>query len=113
MSISPQPITIGSERTSPRGAFPLSIGPGSIGSGNDRRRSTVVDLVIEAAKSCPEAVALSSAADCMTFAELVNRSTRLASYLTALGAGPDVPVGLCLERSFDFVVSALAVLMSG
>jgi amino acid adenylation domain-containing protein len=49
----------------------------------------------------------------MAFSELVTRSTRLASYLTALGAGPEVPVGLCLERSFDFIVSALAVLMSG
>jgi amino acid adenylation domain-containing protein len=49
----------------------------------------------------------------MTFAELVAQATRLASYLRALGAGPDVPVGLCLERSFDFIVSALAVLVSG
>ena len=42
-----------------------------------------------------------------------SKSTRLASYLIALGAGPEVPVALCLERSFDFVVSALAVLLSG
>ncbi len=49
----------------------------------------------------------------MTFAQLLARSTRLASYLRALGAGPGVPVGLCLERSFDFIVSALAVLVSG
>jgi non-ribosomal peptide synthetase component F len=108
MSISPQPITISGDRRSPRGAFPWPSG-----SGNQQRRSSVVDLVIEAAKSAPEAIALSSGADSMTFAELVAQSTRLASYLRALGAGPDVPVGLCLERSFDFIVSALAVLVSG
>jgi amino acid adenylation domain-containing protein len=49
----------------------------------------------------------------MTFGELADQAGRLASYLIELGAGPDVPVALCLERSFDFIVSALAVLMSG
>ncbi len=49
----------------------------------------------------------------MTFGELADQAGRLASYLIELGAGPDVPVALCLERSFDFIVSALAVLVSG
>jgi amino acid adenylation domain-containing protein len=49
----------------------------------------------------------------MTFGDLAAQSTRLASYLIARGAGPEVPVGLCLERSFDFIVAALAVLLSG
>jgi amino acid adenylation domain-containing protein len=73
----------------------------------------VADLVMEAAKASPEAIALSSGAGSMTFGDLAVQSTRLASYLIALGAGPDVAVGLCLERSFDFIVSALAVLLSG
>ncbi len=68
---------------------------------------------MEVAKSTPEAIALSSGGGAMTFGELADRSTRLATYLTALGAGPEVLVGLCLERSFDFVVSALAVFVSG
>ena len=49
----------------------------------------------------------------MTYDELASRSLRLAGYLKSLGVGPDVPVGLCLERSFDFIVSALAVLLAG
>jgi amino acid adenylation domain-containing protein len=73
----------------------------------------VADLVLEAAESSPDAVALSSGAETMTFGDLAAQSTRLASHLVALGAGPDVAVGLCLERSFDFIVSALAVLVSG
>ncbi|HTC91561.1 MAG TPA: non-ribosomal peptide synthetase [Bryobacteraceae bacterium] len=68
---------------------------------------------MEAAKSFPEAVALSQGGDTLTYGELVAQSTRLASYLIAFGAGPDVAVGVCLERSFDFIVSALAVLVSG
>jgi amino acid adenylation domain-containing protein len=81
--------------------------------GNDRRRVCVADLVMEAAKSRPEKMALSWGANTMTFGELAAESARLAGYLIQLGAGPDVPVALCLERSFDFVVSALAVLVSG
>lgn len=49
----------------------------------------------------------------MTFGELAAQSRRLASYLIELGAGPNVPVALCLERSFDFIVSALGVLAAG
>jgi amino acid adenylation domain-containing protein len=49
----------------------------------------------------------------MTFGDLAAQSARLASYLIGLGAGPEVPVGLCLERSFDFIVSAFAVLLTG
>ena len=79
----------------------------------ERRRACVANLVLDAARSAPETIALSSGADSMTFGELAAQSTRLASYLIALGAGPEVAVGLCLERSFDFVVSALAVLLSG
>src|SRR6202451_1922597 len=79
----------------------------------ERRRACVANLVLEAARSSPETVALSAGADSMTFGELAAQSTRLASYLIALGAGPEVPVGLCLERSFDFIVSALAVLLAG
>ena len=81
--------------------------------GKDRRRVCVADLMMEAARAHPESIALSLGAEAMTFGELVAKSTRLASYLIDLGAGPDVPVALCLERSFDFIVSALAVLLSG
>jgi amino acid adenylation domain-containing protein len=108
MAISPHPIAIGSGYVSSFAAFP----PSSV-EGNDRRRICIADLVMETAKSFPEATALSSDADTLTFAELAARSACLASYLIELGAGPDAPVALCLERSFDFVVSALAVLASG
>jgi amino acid adenylation domain-containing protein len=79
----------------------------------ERRRACVANLVLDAARSSPETIALSAGADSMTFGELAARSARLASHLIALGAGPEVPIGLCLDRSFDFIVSALAVLLSG
>ncbi len=79
----------------------------------ERRRACVAHLVLEAAKLSPEAIALSAGAEAMTFGDLAAQSRRLASYLIALGATPETPVALCLERSFDFIVSALAVLLSG
>ncbi len=49
----------------------------------------------------------------MTYAELAHRALRLAGCLKEMGAGPETPVALCLERSFDFVVSSLAALAAG
>jgi amino acid adenylation domain-containing protein len=75
--------------------------------------ANVADLVAETARLSPESIALSLGADTMTFRELAAQSARLATYLISLGARPDVPIALCLERSFDFIVSALAALTSG
>ena len=69
--------------------------------------------MIETANSHPGATALSAGPKRITFGDLAARSTALASCLISLGAKPEVPIALCLERSFDFVVSALAVILSG
>jgi len=95
------------------GEIPSSFGLFPWPHNTERRRACVADLVIQAATSSPNAIALSNGMDSMTYGELVARSTRLASYLIALGARQDAPVALCLERSFDFVVSALAVMLAG
>ncbi len=39
--------------------------------------------------------------------------TSLAHYLQALGVGPEVLVGICLERSLQLTVALLAVLKAG
>jgi amino acid adenylation domain-containing protein len=49
----------------------------------------------------------------LTYRELYARSRRLARRLRALGVGPDVPVGVCLRRSPELVVSLLAILEVG
>jgi amino acid adenylation domain-containing protein len=79
----------------------------------DRRRACVADLILETAQAVPNAKALSSNADSMTYSELVGRAQRLADYLGKHGVGSEVPVGLYLESSLDFIVSALAVLIAG
>jgi len=61
----------------------------------------------------PDAPALACLETILTYAELDARANRLAHHLIDLGVGPDVLVGVCIERSVDMVVAALAVLKAG
>jgi amino acid adenylation domain-containing protein/FkbM family methyltransferase len=65
------------------------------------------------AAETPEAVALIHGADSLPYGDLNRRANRLARHLAALGAGAEVPVGICLCRSFDLIVAVLAVLKAG
>lgn len=49
----------------------------------------------------------------LTYRELNQRANRLAHYLRSLGAGPEVCVGICLERSAEMIVAVLGVLKAG
>ncbi len=49
----------------------------------------------------------------VSYGELAARAWRLARHLRSLGVGPEVRVGICLERSPDLVVALLAVLAAG
>ncbi|HEV2733437.1 MAG TPA: AMP-binding protein, partial [Longimicrobiaceae bacterium] len=49
----------------------------------------------------------------MAYGELNRRANRLAHHLRDLGGGPDVRVGICVEREPELVVAVLGVLKSG
>ena len=61
----------------------------------------------------PEAPALGFAGEQLSYAELNRRSNQLAHYLKKQGVGPDVLVGICIERSLEMVIGTLAVLKAG
>ncbi|CAL9614302.1 Linear gramicidin synthase subunit B [Streptomyces sp. enrichment culture] len=69
----------------------------------------VPELVGRHAVLTPDAVAVVAGRLRMTYGELDRRSAQLARHLRSLGAGPDVPVGVLLDRGPDLVVGLLAV----
>jgi amino acid adenylation domain-containing protein/natural product biosynthesis luciferase-like monooxygenase protein len=73
----------------------------------------VHDLISEQATSRPHSVAVICEGRQLTYAELDRRSNQLARHLRDLGVGPEVVVGLNVERSLETVVALLAILKSG
>jgi amino acid adenylation domain-containing protein len=70
-------------------------------------------LFEEQAARAPEALAVECADEKLTYRELNERANQLAHYLENLGVGPEVRVGICLERGIAFVVGALGILKAG
>ncbi|HEU0012159.1 MAG TPA: amino acid adenylation domain-containing protein, partial [Longimicrobium sp.] len=66
----------------------------------------------QAARS-PDAAAVTFEGRTLTYRELDEQANRLARHLRGLGAGPDVLVGLCVERSPETVVAILGILEAG
>jgi aspartate racemase len=61
----------------------------------------------------PDAVAVVFGDQQMTYRKLNSRANQLARYLQALGVGPEVLVGICVERSLETVVAILGILKAG
>jgi amino acid adenylation domain-containing protein len=61
----------------------------------------------------PDAMAVACGGEVLSYGELARRSSRLARYLRARGAGPGCRVGLLLDRSLLWPVALLACLRSG
>ena len=61
----------------------------------------------------PEASALVFGDQELSYRQLDERSSQLAHHLQRLGVGPDVLVGLCVERSLDAIVALLGILKAG
>jgi amino acid adenylation domain-containing protein len=77
------------------------------------RDRTTASLFEEQVRRIPDAIAVEHEDVMLSYGELNLRANRLAHRLIDEGVGPDVPVGICLPRSVDMVVSLLAVLKAG
>ncbi|MBV4530693.1 non-ribosomal peptide synthetase [Pseudomonas sp. SWRI107] len=75
--------------------------------------NTLHGLFAAQALRTPEALALTFAGRHLSYAELDQQANRLARALRERGVGPQVRVGLALERSLDMVVGLLAILKAG
>jgi amino acid adenylation domain-containing protein/non-ribosomal peptide synthase protein (TIGR01720 family) len=70
-------------------------------------------LFEEQVERTPGAVAVAYEGRELTYRELNQRANRLAHRLRTLGVGPEVVVGLCLERSLDMIVGILGIFKAG
>ncbi|MEO1068698.1 MAG: amino acid adenylation domain-containing protein [Cyanobacteria bacterium J06638_6] len=61
----------------------------------------------------PNATALIWNEQRLTYRQLNDRATQLGQHLISLGVGPEVPVGICMNRSTDLVVGLLGTLKAG
>jgi amino acid adenylation domain-containing protein len=61
----------------------------------------------------PGAIAVVWEGQRLTYRELNSRANRLAHYLRNRGAGPEVLVGICVERSPEMLVGILGILKAG
>ncbi|HEX7242719.1 MAG TPA: condensation domain-containing protein, partial [Longimicrobiaceae bacterium] len=85
----------------------------SRGAAGHRRPACLHDLFAEQAARTPDAPAVVHGEASLTYAELDARAGALAGELRARGVGPEVPVGVSLERGVDLVAALLGVLRAG
>ena len=76
-------------------------------------RRCLHELIAEQAARSPDALAVVSEHDRLTYGQLDARSNQLAHELIEAGVERGSLVGMCLERSVDLLVSMLAVLKAG
>ncbi|HYH44214.1 MAG TPA: amino acid adenylation domain-containing protein, partial [Thermoanaerobaculia bacterium] len=88
--------------------------PAPDGAAEDPENGVGLHHLFEArAAGRPGAVALLAGEQEMTYGELDARAGELAAALRALGVGPEVRVGVCLDRSFELIVALLAIWKAG
>ena len=77
------------------------------------RERCVHEVVSLQASHSPDAEAVRAGGASLSYRNLASSANRLAQYLRSRGVGRDVVVGLCMERSIDQIVGALAILKAG
>ena len=61
----------------------------------------------------PDAIAVIFEDQQLTYQELNTRANQLAHHLQTLGVGPEVLVGICVERSLEMLIGLLGILKAG
>ncbi|MDZ8095167.1 MAG: amino acid adenylation domain-containing protein [Nostoc sp. DedQUE05] len=79
----------------------------------DYPQKCIARLFEEQVERTPDAVAVSFQSQLLTYQQLNCQANKLAHHLQKLGVGPEVRVGICVERSLSIAVGLLAILKAG
>lgn len=79
----------------------------------DYPKASIHELFEAQVEKTPDAIAVVFQDQQLTYRELNTKTNQLAHYLQKLGVGPEVLVGICVERSLFMVVGLLAILKAG
>jgi amino acid adenylation domain-containing protein len=74
---------------------------------------TIHDLFVQQAQRAPDTVAILQNGRTLTYRDLDRRSNQFAHYLRSLGVRMEMPVGVYLERSFEWVIAVVGIMKSG
>nr|ASA76632.1 polyketide synthase non-ribosomal peptide synthetase hybrid [Pyxidicoccus sp. MCy9557] len=77
------------------------------------REHCVHELFEEQVRKTPDALAVTSAGQTLSYAELNARANQLATTLRAAGVGPDSIVAVLAERSLELIVGLFGILKAG
>ena len=75
--------------------------------------ATLPELFAAQVARSPDAIAVVFEDERLTYGELDARANQLAHHLRDLGVGPEVVVGLCIERSLEMIVGLIGILKAG
>src|SRR5262249_53238382 len=75
--------------------------------------ATLPELFAAQVDKSPDAIAIMFEEHSLSYGELDARANQLAHHLRDLGVGPEVMVGLCVERSPEMIIGLLGILKAG
>jgi len=81
--------------------------------GDSPEEKCIHELFEAQVKRTPHALAVASERQRVTYSYLNERSNQLAHYLTRQGVGPEVTIGICMERSVEMTIAILGILKAG
>src|SRR6266700_458254 len=80
----------------------------------DYPQNTCLHELIEAqVERTPDAIAATCEQERISYRDLNARANQLARYLRKLGVGPEVLVGVCMDRSLDMMIALLGIMKAG
>ncbi|MBU2705823.1 amino acid adenylation domain-containing protein, partial [Zooshikella marina] len=80
---------------------------------NEQQVMSIHQLFEKRARLTPHAIAVADDTQQLTYHELNQLSNQLARYLIQKGIEPGYSIGICLERSVNYVATILAILKAG